>query len=89
MEYEIKDQCQECEGFGKIEHQRSETRFASGVCPECNGEAFITVRGTYDSIQDLRADYPDAKVEEVSSECKRNGHRNTGRGVCADCGEFL
>tara|TARA_R110000796_G_scaffold221814_1_gene337996 strand:- start:140 stop:346 length:207 start_codon:yes stop_codon:yes gene_type:complete len=65
MEYEIKDQCQECEGFGKIEHQRSETRFASGVCPECDGEAFTTVHETYDSIQDLRADYPDAAVEEM------------------------
>jgi len=89
MEFELKYQCHECEGFGKIEHQRSETLFSVSPCPECGGEAFITVQETYDSIQDLRADYPDAKVEEVSSECKSNGHRDTGRGVCADCGEFL
>jgi hypothetical protein len=23
------------------------------------------------------------------TDCKRNGHRDTGRGVCADCGEFI
>jgi len=27
--------------------------------------------------------------EDQAVECKRNGHRDTGRGVCADCGEFL
>ena len=27
--------------------------------------------------------------EEQARECKRNGHRDTGRGVCANCGEFL
>ena len=68
MEYEIKYQCQECEGFGKIEHQRSETLFSVSTCPECDGEAFITVQETYDSIQDLRADYPDAKVKEMNNE---------------------
>jgi hypothetical protein len=26
---------------------------------------------------------------EDAEECKRNGHRDTGRGVCADCGEFI
>jgi hypothetical protein len=25
----------------------------------------------------------------VSEQCRRNGHRDTGRGVCAECGEFL
>ena len=68
MEYEIKDQCQECEGFGKIEHQRSETLFSVSPCPECDGEAFTTVHETYDSIQDLRADYPDAMVKEMNNE---------------------
>ena len=32
-------------------------------------------------------DYTEA--EEQASECKRNGHRDTGRGECAYCGEFL
>lgn len=27
--------------------------------------------------------------EEQARECQLNGHRDTGRGVCADCGEFL
>ena len=68
MEYELKYQCHECEGFGKIEHQRSETLFSVSPCPECDGEAFTTVQGTYDSIQDLRADYPDAMVKEMNNE---------------------
>ena len=68
MEYELKYQCQECEGFGKIEHQRSETLFSVSPCPECDGEAFTTVHETYDSIQDLRADYPDAMVKEMKGD---------------------
>lgn len=27
--------------------------------------------------------------EDTAAECKRNGHRDTGRGVCADCGDFI
>lgn len=27
--------------------------------------------------------------EDTKAECKRNGHRDTGRGVCADCGAFV
>lgn len=27
--------------------------------------------------------------EDTEAECKRNGHRDTGRGVCADCGAFV
>jgi hypothetical protein len=26
---------------------------------------------------------------EINGPCERNGHRDTGRGVCADCGAFL
>ena len=26
---------------------------------------------------------------KTDDECKRNGHRDTGRGVCAECGKFL
>ena len=28
-------------------------------------------------------------IEEQARECQLNGHRDTGRGVCANCGEFL
>jgi hypothetical protein len=31
----------------------------------------------------------DTEAEEQARECKRNGHRDTGRGECAYCGEFL
>jgi len=31
----------------------------------------------------------EAFEKAASDECKRNGHRDTGRGVCAECGKFL
>lgn len=34
----------------------------------------------WDAVQDR---------EDAERECKRNGHRDTGRGVCADCGAFI
>jgi hypothetical protein len=30
-----------------------------------------------------------AEEDAQYAECKRNGHRDTGRGVCADCGLFI
>jgi hypothetical protein len=30
-----------------------------------------------------------AEHHETVGECKRNGHRDTGRGVCANCETFL
>lgn len=27
--------------------------------------------------------------EDSEAQCQRNGHRDTGRGVCATCGEFI
>lgn len=32
---------------------------------------------------------PDGIVPIGQSECARNGHRDDGRGCCADCGEFI
>jgi hypothetical protein len=29
------------------------------------------------------------QAEEDIAYCKRTGHTDTGRGVCADCGEFI
>ena len=34
-------------------------------------------------------DSEEKKEEDQAAECERNGHRDTGRGVCAECGEFL
>ena len=64
MKYQINYQCQECDGFGHIEHQRSETRCTSSPCPECDGEQFKTVYAYYDSPKDCRADYPNATIQE-------------------------
>ena len=30
-----------------------------------------------------------SEPEETKDECKRNGHKDTGRGVCANCETFL
>ena len=29
------------------------------------------------------------EFDNAKKECIRNGHRDSGRGVCVDCGEFL
>jgi len=29
------------------------------------------------------------ELDTLEKECIRNGHRDSGRGVCVDCGEFL
>ena len=29
------------------------------------------------------------ELDNAREECIRNGHRDSGRGVCVDCGEFL
>jgi len=29
------------------------------------------------------------ELDNARKECIRNGHRDSGRGVCVDCGEFL
>ncbi len=29
------------------------------------------------------------ELDNAEKECIRNGHRDSGRGVCVDCGEFL
>jgi len=34
-------------------------------------------------------DSEEKEEEDRAAECERNGHRDTGRGVCAECGEFL
>ena len=66
MKYQINYQCQECDGFGHIEHRRSETRCTINRCPECDGEQFKTVYEYYDSPKDCRADYPNATIQEWS-----------------------
>ena len=38
---------------------------------------------------DEMADQWGQEEEEQARECQLNGHRDTGRGVCADCGEFI
>ena len=33
--------------------------------------------------------YNNIELDNAREECIRNGHRDSGRGVCVDCGEFL
>ncbi len=35
------------------------------------------------------AQWEAVQAREDAAACKRTGHRDTGRGVCADCGEFI
>ena len=45
---------------------------------------------TYQGIADAMADqWGQEEEEEQARECQLNGHRDTGRGVCANCGEFI
>lgn len=64
MEIEIMIKCQECDGFGHIvgrhPNDPSSRAFQYFDCQECDGEgqkAFVEI---YDSIEDAKADYPDA-----------------------------
>ena len=40
-------------------------------------------------LQRFIARWDAVQAEEDIAQCKRTGHRDTGRGVCADCGEFI
>ena len=40
-------------------------------------------------IQRFITQWEAVQAEEDIAYCKRTGHRDTGRGVCADCGEFI
>ena len=40
-------------------------------------------------LQRFIARWDTVQAEEDIARCKRTGHTDTGRGVCADCGEFI
>lgn len=40
-------------------------------------------------LEPTASGYVSLAHEDEDEDCKRNGHRDTGRGVCADCGGFL
>lgn len=52
-----------------------------------SGDLETVERALYDWA--MSAGYGDDDSDEAAAECARNGHRDTGRGVCAECGEFL
>jgi hypothetical protein len=73
MEYDIHVECAVCEGRGEIETQRGGVNangpwvdITDDKCRECEGGGFIYVgREHYDSVADLRADYPESLAKHV------------------------
>jgi DnaJ-class molecular chaperone len=62
MEYRIKIECKECDGYGSREHQIAVDKFRELDCDECEGTGHITLYEVYDSIDDVKADYPKATI---------------------------
>ena len=64
MEFEIHYQCETCDGYGDIEDVRDGVNAAGPwvehikrPCEDCDGGLIMTV-DTYDSVADVKADYP-------------------------------
>ena len=70
MRYEIKVKCPECDGFGYLTRQRSETLFTNSDCPECNGELYKVWIDDAENVVDCYADYPNAvSIEPIAEVC--------------------
>tara|TARA_R100001086_G_C11843875_1_gene259754 strand:- start:1805 stop:2056 length:252 start_codon:yes stop_codon:yes gene_type:complete len=63
MEYEIKIECKECNGYGSREHQIAVDKFKELDCHECGGTGLITFYEVYDNIEDAKADYPESVIK--------------------------
>jgi DnaJ-class molecular chaperone len=75
MEFEIHIQCDECAGYGTVDHM-SHGITANGpwidiqerCCYVCNGTGRRNIgRESYDSLGALQDDYPDCQAREISS----------------------
>ena len=75
MEFDIHIECAECEGFGEIENLRHGVD-ANGPwvditdqkCRECEGGGLGYVgREVYDSVADLKADYPESMAQNLDT----------------------
>ena len=75
MEFDIHIECAECEGLGEIENLRHGVD-ANGPwvditdqkCRECEGGGLVYVgREVYDSVADLKADYPESMAQNLDT----------------------
>jgi hypothetical protein len=65
MLYEFTVPCLECEGEGKIYRGEGDERVTYYDCDHCNGEGVEYSEAYYDSVPDLKEDFPDAEnIEE-------------------------
>ena len=75
MEYDIHVECAACEGFGENETQVGGvnangpwTEYREAKCYECDGSGIVYAgRETYDSLADLKADYPRSFVQNLAT----------------------
>ena len=56
---------------------------------ENGSNVLIITWNVVDFFIEAQGDSEEKEEEDQAAECERNGHRDTGRGVCAECGEFL
>ena len=52
-------------------------------------EQIEELRGHAQWLQRFITRWDAVQAEEDIAYCKRTGHTDTGRGVCADCGDFI
>jgi len=65
--FRVTVRCRECDGFGQLARQASETLEIRRSCPNCYGEGQqVFYEPMYESIEEVRKDYPDAaNIKEV------------------------
>ena len=61
MFYKFTIDCEECEGTGKIYGVENGDWEREYECEDCNCEGVTYYRADYETIKDLKKDFPDAK----------------------------
>jgi len=75
MEYDIHVECSACDGYGEIETQRGGVNangpwidITGDKCDKCEGGGLVYAgRERYDSVAELRADYPESLVKNLDT----------------------
>lgn len=72
------------------------TRFANGTETESDRQAVVWQLERMDECEGGHPCTREGAIallaeleQEQADECARNGHRDDGRGCCAECGEFI
>ena len=75
MEFEIHIECQECDGYGILEHTDHGVNangpwvdYIEKKCPECSGSGLKCIgTETHESYADVKADYPFSYVRNMET----------------------